>query len=346
MLGSLRTSILLSVIFGASLPALAAQGPQKPDAPSASSGPAMYAAARFVLEHTLKVPVGPIRGLAFGGDCPNLAALGDDERVRVWNAASGDLLQTIAIPDHPKSVTCIAFSPDGKWIAAGEGFSKAEIFTGKIELVDAGEGHAVRALATHHWEVESLAFSVDGRWLVSSNWDSKVRVIEFPSGKQVREFESASKPGCAAVSPDSKVVASGGSDAMVTLRDCATRKAIRRLLGHSRAISAVSFSQDGKQLASSSADGSTRLWSVATGRLLVTLSGHVGPVNSAVYGSDGRFVFTGGDDSTVRFWNAAAGQNLETLGAHSAVWQVALSSDGRYLAAGYADGMINVWRVR
>lgn len=346
MRGSLRNSIPSFVVFAAFLPALAAQDPQKSASPAVRVGSARGAVARFVLEHSLTVPVQPIRGLAFGGDRPKLAALGDDEKVWVWNAATGDLLQTIAIPDHPKSVTCIAFSPDGKWIAVGDGFSKSEIFTGKIELIDAGEGHAVRALATHHWEVESLAFSVDGRWLVSSNWDSKVRVIDFPSGKQVREFECASKPGCAAVSPDSKVVASGGSDAMVTLWDCATRKAIRHLLGHNRAISAVSFSPDGTQLASSSADGSTRLWSVATGRFLVTLSGHVGSVNSVVYGPNGRFVFSGGDDGTVRFWDAATGQNFVTLGAHSSVWQVTLSSDGRYLAAGYADGTINVWRAQ
>jgi len=37
-------------------------------------------------------------------------------------------------------------------------------------------------------------------------------------------------------------------------------------------------------------------------------------------------------------------KNLETLGAHSSVWQVAFSSDGQCLAAGYADGTINLWK--
>jgi WD40 repeat protein len=282
-------------------------------------------AARFILERTLKVPVEPIRGLAFGGDHPKLAALADDDKVRVLNAATGELLHAIALSDHPKSVTCLAFNSDGKWIAVGEGFSKPGVFTGKIEVLDAGAGQAVRALAAHHWEVESLAFSRDGRWLVSSNWDGRVRVVEFPSGKQIREFASASKPAYAAVSPDSKLVASGGSDAMVTLWDCATGKVIRRLFGHNRAISAITFSPDGHELVSASADGSARLWSVVTGRLLGTLSGHVGPVNSALYSPDGRFVFSGDDDGTVRFWDAATGQNLETLGAHSSVWQLTLS---------------------
>jgi WD40 repeat protein len=57
-------------------------------------------------------------------------------------------------------------------------------------------------------------------------------------------------------------------------------------------------------------------------------------------------LITGGADDTVRVWDAATSQNIETLGFHSNVWQVALSSDGMYLAAGYADGTINVWKRR
>jgi WD40 repeat protein len=298
----------------------------------------------FVLDRTLKIPVQPIRGLAFGGDHPTLAVLGDDGNVRVWNAVTGDLLKTIPLADRPKSVSCIAFSPDGKWIVIGEDFTKAEVFTGRIELLDAAAGQEVRALVTHHWEVESVAFSRDGHWLASSNWDRKVRVMEFPSGNQVREFESPSKPRSVAISPDSKVIASGGSDSTVSLWDREGGKDLRRLTGHSDGISAVSFSPDGQRLASASGDGSTRIWNVSTGQSLHTLSGHVGAVTATAYSPDGKFVVTGGADDTVRFWDAASGQNLETLGAHSSVWHVAFSTEGKYLAAGYADGTINIWK--
>jgi len=292
----------------------------------------------------LKTPVQPIRGLAFGGDPPTLAALGDDGNVRVWNAVTGGLLKTLALADRPKSVSCMAFSPDGNWIVVGEDFTKAEVFTGKIELLDAVAGQEVRALATHHWEVESVAFSRDGKWLASSNWDRKVRVMEFPSGNQGREFESPSKPHCVAISPDSKVIASGDLSPAVTLWDREGGKEIRRLTGQTSRIWSVAFSPDGQHLASASADGSARIWNVSTGQSLYTLSGHVGAVMSAVYSPDGKFVVSGGADDTVRFWDAATGQNLETLGGHSGVWQVAFSSDGKYLAAGYADGTINVWK--
>ena len=316
----------------------------KPPAPAPPPGPTRGAMVHFALDRTLKTPVQPIRGLAFGGNPPALAALGGDGSVRVWNAMTGDPLTNIERTEHPRTVSCIAFSPDGKWIVVGEAFVKAKVYTAKVELLDAVAGQEVRPLVTHHWEVESVAFSRDGKLLVSSNWDRKVRVFEFPSGKQVREFESTSKPVCVAISPDSKVIAAGDLSPAVTLWDREGGKELQHLTGHSSRIWSVAFSPDGQRLASASADGSSRIWDVSTGQSLYTLSGHVGAVISVVYSPDGKFVVSGGADDTVRFWDTTTGQNLETFGAHSGVWQVAFSSDGKYLAAGYADGTINIWK--
>ena len=316
----------------------------KPVAPTPAPGPPPGSVVHFTLDRTLKTPVQPVRGLAFGGDHPTLATLGDDGYVRVWNAVTGDPVTTIALSDRPKAVSCIAFSPDGKWIVVGEAFVKAKIYTAKAELLDAVGGREVRALVTHHWEVTSVAFSRDGNWFVSSNWDRKVRLLEFPSGNQARDFESASKPRAVAISPDSKVIASGGLDSTVSLWDRDGGKELQRLTGHTGGVSSVAFSPDGQRLASASADGSLRIWNVSTGQSLYTLSGHVGAVISVVYSPDGKFVVSGGADNTVRFWDATTGQNLETFGAHSGVWGVAFSSDGKYLAAGYADGTINIWK--
>jgi WD40 repeat protein len=298
------------------------------------------------LDRTLKVPTQPIRGLAFSGESPTLAALGEDSNVRVWRAASGDLVKTIPLADNPKSVSCLAFSPDGKWIVVGEAFTKAKVYTAKIELLDVAAGREVRALAVHHWEVESTAFSRDGQWLVSANWDKKIRVLEFPAGTSAREFESASKPLSVAISPDARLVASGGADGSASLWERATGRETQRLSGHTGRVRSVAFSPGGQSLASASEDGSARLWNVATGQSTHTLSGHVGAVLSVAFSPDGKWLATGGADDTVRLWDPATGRSLETLGAHAGVWQVAFSPDGKYLAAGYADGSINLWKTK
>jgi WD40 repeat protein len=299
----------------------------------------------FVLDQTLKTPSQATRGVAFSGDGATLAALGEDGNVRLWRVATGELLRSIPLADQPKWVYCLAYSPDGKWLAVGEGFSKAKVYTGKVELLDAVAGQEVRALTVHHWGVNGVAFSRDGHWLVSGNYDKKVRVLEFPAGTEVRDFEGQSKAiYSVAISPDAQTIASGSWDTTVALWDRASGKQLHLLTGHTGGVWSVDFSPDGQLLASASADGSVRIWNVSTGASSHTLSGHAGAVMSVAFSPDGENLASGGTDDTVRLWDAATGQSLETLGAHAGVWEVAFSPDSRYLAAGYADGTINLWR--
>ena len=335
---SFTTSLLC---LGAALQAAPAPQQRNPSPRIASPADSVW---HFILERTLKTPSQPITGLAFGGDDPLLAAVSGDQQVRVWRASTGKLVKTIPLAENPKSVFGLAFTADGKWIAVGEGFTRAMVYTGKVELLDAVAGRDIRALIAHHWGVNGIAISRDGQWLATNNWDKKLRVLEFPSGNEIRAIEEQSKPLCVAISPDARLIASGGMDGRATLWERASGRLWRQLAGHTGRIRGVDFSPDGKWLASASADGSVRIWDVATGPSLRTLSGHEGAVTSVAFSPAGHVLVSGGTDATVRVWDTGTGRPLETLGAHAAVWQVAFSFDGRYLAAGYANGTINIWK--
>ncbi len=78
-----------------------------------------------------------------------------------------------------------------------------------------------------------------------------------------------------------------------------------------------------------------------------SLPGHDGIVGSVCYSTDGRTLVSGGWDRQVKFWNVdeehpAWGTEIQTLPHAWEVFSVAMTQDGRYLAAGGAGGF-TIW---
>ncbi len=72
------------------------------------------------------------------------------------------------------------------------------------------------------------------------------------------------------------------------------------------------------------------------GRLLA----HADRVNALVYAQDGRSLISCGEDKTVKFWKLPEAAHYKTITGSDGFEDLALSPDGRVLAAGYSGGVL------
>jgi WD40 repeat protein len=157
-----------------------------------------------------------------------------------------------------------------------------------------------------------------------------------------------------AFSPDGRFLAVAARVNAAILWEVATGREIRRFLGHSRAVRAVSFSPDGRYLLTGSEDGTARIWDVATGREIRSYVPRLRQVLSAVFSPNGSRIAVAGwpeDDgaSPLVVLDVRTTEPVFTAPMNRGfrfVSSVAFSPDGRTLFAGDEGYSARLWDLK
>jgi WD40 repeat protein/serine/threonine protein kinase len=175
----------------------------------------------------------------------------NDSRVRAWDPTAN----LKPLWDSADEAIGLAFSPDGKTLAAVRPFMGTE-------LLDVLTGHSKRTLqtATGSSAVWATAFSPDGKSLVTGGGGGTANVWDVETGNLRFALEGhTSLINAIVFSPDGAIVATGSDDSRVRLWDAATGQE-RMTFNGTKGIKSLAFSPDGNTLAAGDSHGGVRYW--------------------------------------------------------------------------------------
>ncbi|HEY7428606.1 MAG TPA: WD40 repeat domain-containing protein [Gemmataceae bacterium] len=233
----------------------------------------------------------------------------------------------------------VAFSPDGKHLAASTG--EASLY-----LWELPRGIPRSSVSNSNHAICCVAFSRDGLVVAAGNRDATVELREVKTGLLDRELHGhAGTVTAVAFSPDRRTLASAGEDRTVIVWDL-RGLLLRRLDGHRKEVMTLAYSADGKTLATGGLDGTICLWDPTSGEIRRRLTTGSSGVFALVFTPDGKSIVAEGGDCVLRQWDAATGRELRPFRGHTdRVLAVAISRDGKTLASSGADSTIRLWSI-
>ena len=312
-----------------------------------------------------KYPV-KITALVFTPDGKNLVVGGYHE-LTVWDIASAKLVKRLYT--RSERAFGMVFLPDGKLAVAGgrpgqEGDvriynlnSPSKKINGVAVLDGVNDKKVlVAALTDSDDTILALALSKDGKKLAAGGCDRLVRVWDLSKGYAKAKLEQAIENHAdwvfgVAFSPDGKYLLTASRDKTAKIWDLKAKESVATFPDHQNTVYAVAITEDGMNGISVGEDNNIRYWqatdkSKKIGKQVRTGGGHGKAVFRIAYHADAKtpLMATCSADNTVRLWNPKTGAAVKTLtGFTDWVYAVALSPDGKRVAAGNYSGEVRVW---
>ncbi|MFN0051949.1 MAG: TIR domain-containing protein [Planctomycetales bacterium] len=248
----------------------------------------------------------------------------------------------------PGDVSCLAISPNGRWLAAGSSLGGIVSDLKAVEL-------APRVLAGQSAPIRHLAFTADSRWLATVSEDLTLHVWDLNdmTPEQLPQPRVIAGEGgkLTALGVGGVALATGCDDGSVRVWNLELPDPsafARRLTGHAAKITSAALSADGLLLATGSADGDVRLWDLSVAdadRTVRELDRHPEGISGVALSADGGRLITAWG-KVARVWRLTSGGRPAggvPIEHEQAISVISISADGRWLATGCNEELARVW---
>ncbi|MFZ4763944.1 MAG: c-type cytochrome domain-containing protein [Roseimicrobium sp.] len=297
------------------------------------------AAAKQAVTKAIAKPL----AVAFSSDGQRVAALCDDDSLRVWAVATGLPLEE---GNRNGTTTILSANPDGSFVA-----SKSLTWTTgaapRWVLERTLGGDKEHTLFSDR--VNAVRFSPDGKILATGSGElsrsGDIHLFDVATGKAWKTWKERHADAVLSLdfSPDGKHLASGAADKIARITDVATGKQVSLFEGHTHHVMGVAYRSDGRVLATAGAEGVVLSWDLLMGERKKKIEGWTKEVTSLQFIGATNQIVTSAGDNRVRIVTDEGAEVRSFANLPDYMQSCVSTPTGSSIVAGGEDSCLRVW---
>lgn len=289
-----------------------------------------FHAVASLQEREIRPHRGVVEAVAYLSD-ERVASGGEDGTLAIWNPhQKSPPTPPLSMQAHSEAITDLQIDAEGRIITVSRDRQLK-----RFDAVDLSLLASVELPAAIH----SLSLIGNSTLAACGCDDGTIQIVDL-STMEIKS-KLAGHEGAVfstEVTADGLTLYSGGADHQLRRWNLAKELETATWTGHTASIKSITCTSDHSGLVTTSDNGEVLLWNLEKG-IARPLRGHLMSVQaSASCAKTGRLI-TGGEDSYLKVWDIATGNEVTNV-MRAFVRTVAISPDGREVAAGGRDGRI------
>ncbi|KAJ0704099.1 putative transcription factor WD40-like family [Helianthus annuus] len=250
--------------------------------------------------------------------------------------------------ENRKGVLTLDWNFDGTLLATGSHAGVTRIWHASGEMKS--------ILMKHDGPIFSVKWNKKGDCVLTGGFDRSGVVWDINTNKLIQQFDFHSGSILDVDWRTNRTFATGSTDTLIYICKIGESQPVKRISGHKDQVNCVKWDPSCMLLASCSDDTTAKIWRMEQHMPVHDFKDHDKEVYTIAWSPTGPatnnpnkklLLASASLDSTVKLWDVSSGGLFGSLNGHrDAVYCLAFSPNGEYLATGSEDRLMNIWSVK